>query len=91
MESDNERLNAIVDGGPAFPSPGLRGEYVNGMHYSMESTGGMTLRDWFAGQALAGCCAREWVDTEGLSDLANTMYVVADAMLKARSSHENNR
>ena len=44
---------------------------------------GMTLRDWFAGQALAGILAATRVDiNEGV--LAESCYLVADAMLKAR-------
>lgn len=42
------------DGGPAFPRPAS--EYTSGER-------GMSLRDWFAGQALAGLCA------DGAADL----------------------
>jgi hypothetical protein len=41
-------MNNIDDGGPAFPNLGYNAE---------EIFNGMTLRDWFAGQALAGLCA----------------------------------
>lgn len=37
--------SALSDGGPAFPNPGY-----GGMR-------GMSLRQWYAGQALAGLCA----------------------------------
>jgi len=48
--------------------------------------GGMTLRDYFAGQAMAGlCCELNWkgddIDLEGM---ANDAYRLADAMLKVR-------
>jgi hypothetical protein len=45
---------------------------------------GMTLRDWFAGQALAGLCAKD--DPLGLQpkDLAARAYARADAILAAR-------
>lgn len=45
---------------------------------------GMTLRDWFAGQALAGL-GRAWLNG-GADDtmLAHFSYQVADAMLGAR-------
>jgi hypothetical protein len=43
----------------------------------------MTLRDWFAGQALAGLL-REGIDIYGTGDTASTAYKVADAMLRAR-------
>jgi hypothetical protein len=50
----------IDDGGSAFPQP-LAFDPANGnpvtadMYFAKVS--GMTLRDWFAGQALAGTCA----------------------------------
>lgn len=42
----------IEDGGPAFPS-------VLYKHYPVENSAsdGMSLRDWYRGQALAGLCA----------------------------------
>lgn len=47
------------DGGPAFPTPGE--EFIEGPQgrgpasaWGMEGKPGMSLRDWFAGQALAG-------------------------------------
>jgi hypothetical protein len=48
---------------------------------------GMTLRDWFAGQALAGLAAN--CDDSGMSSwcaqpLAARAYEIADAMLEAR-------
>ena len=51
---------------------------------------GMTLRDYFAGQALAGILAGGFADTvphddiNGGSDAAFFAYSYADAMLKAR-------
>lgn len=43
------------DGGPAFPMPAGPEPRVNtATHYNE----GMTLRDWFAGQALMGIMAR---------------------------------
>jgi hypothetical protein len=45
---------------------------------------GMTLRDWFAGQALAGRLAD---GTDGLrQSVAEEAYAYADAMLKARGA-----
>ncbi len=43
---------------------------------------GMTLRDWFAGQALAGLQFMETSQTYGKD--AEQCYLMADAMLKAR-------
>lgn len=59
-----------VDGGPAFPAEAV-------LHNK-----GMTLRDWFAGQALVGKLAHGEVGAAGVSRRA---YEYADAMLAARS------
>jgi len=65
------------DGGPAFP-------------YTESDCTGMTLRDWFAGQALAGLLAGGLGDTIPHDDVtagqqaADFSYGYADAMLKAR-------
>lgn len=45
---------------------------------------GMTLRDWFAGQALAGINSNPAWEENGWSDLARASYDAADAMLSAR-------
>jgi hypothetical protein len=47
---------------------------------------GMTLRDWFAGQALMGCISGNYkmFTTIYAPALAKTSYVIADAMLAAR-------
>ena len=61
----------IKDGGQAFPA----GNPTHGGHE------GMTLRDWFAGQALAGLISVDGLDAETASWQA---YQYADAMLRAR-------
>lgn len=72
--------------GQAFPRAGFGGESGFG-----KPELGMTLRDYFAAQALAGLLAdpnvqattakqvQEWVDA-----VANLSYVLAESMLKAR-------
>ena len=77
-------MTARDDGGPAFP----RSDYDN-------SNAGITLRDWFAGQALAqmaktnpslpGDKATTWPEPEELAERrARWAYLQADAMLSAR-------
>lgn len=55
---------------PAFPR-----------NYSADGHNGMNLRDWFAGQALAGMGAVEEIPADTCAEMA---YNTADAMLKAR-------
>jgi hypothetical protein len=73
-------------GGPAFPINA--NESADRCIYT-----GMTLRDWFAGQAMQGLCARE--DGKGFDFLtfpddpmrvAHWAYDVADEMIKARNT-----
>lgn len=66
-------------GGPAFPQYTLVAEGVF-------CEGGMTLRDYFAANALSPLMGRSggyWAE-ENLAAYAKTAYVMADAMLKAR-------
>ncbi len=46
---------------------------------------GMTLRDWFAGQALAGYSANEQMHSTAHEIVAHVAYNAADAMLAERS------
>jgi hypothetical protein len=65
------------DGGPAFPIETTATPYAPGM----------SLRDWFAGQALAGImsnCTGDGRTTWLPESAAFHAYSVADAMLKAR-------
>lgn len=81
------------DGGPAFPGFLVEG---SGGEYSQVPYSGMSLRDYFAGQALAQM-AHRWGDGydesalerqhRELSDakeVARMAYLYADAMLAAR-------
>ncbi|WP_261118956.1 hypothetical protein [Serratia ficaria] len=73
-------------GGPAFP----REDYqANGHERGFEKLGqeGMSLRDYFAAQALSTASAylEEDVATWSCDDFANHAYGIADAMLKARN------
>jgi len=85
----------VEDGGPAFPSTEDHPNYDFPMHHL-----GMSLRDWFAGQALAGLLANpggpfQANDRDGwdivnctLDDVARLSYQASDAMLAARSPSE---
>ena len=74
------------NGGPAFPSDMLIGHAVT----ASKPFSGMTLRDWFAGQALAGLAGRNFSDgsdfmhREGPEIAAEWAYSFADAMIEAR-------
>lgn len=69
------------DGGPAFPQ--ISYQRVGDMEIG-ETDGGMTLRDYFAGQALAGFCATGLKAGNGPAGFASTAYEMADAMLRER-------
>lgn len=45
---------------------------------------GMTLRDWFAGQALAGLLANPLSSRENIHSASEWAFTTADAMLKER-------
>lgn len=83
---------AIKDGGPAFPNitPDM----------NVDGGPGMSLRDYFAGQALAFMQSRENVvaildaaraqqrEEESEATFARVAYQIADAMLKAREERQ---
>lgn len=62
------------DGGPAFPRPASHDP-----RSAANSQEGMSLRDWFAGQALAGLDLATYKPIEAA---AETAYEVADAMIE---------
>lgn len=75
------------DGGPAFPIPEQRAFDGAGL---VEGHPGMTLRDWFAGQALTGMIpGRHDVGAE--PRLAQSAYRYADAMIAARANDGANQ
>jgi hypothetical protein len=72
------------DGGPAFPVPKLDED-----HEICGVFNGLSLRDHFAGQALAGLCANPGTsagtDQAAFNNIAaKACYMLADAMLAAR-------
>jgi hypothetical protein len=78
------------DGGTAFPRP--LGYVMNGGALADTHTQGMTLRDYFAGQALTGILAMvkeidpNWTDDVICKSLATHAYGFADAMLARREA-----
>jgi hypothetical protein len=70
-------MTTINDGGPAFPP----------VHDPETHQSGLTLRDWFAGQALQGMLANQHqYKAEDEAMFARDAYVLADSMLKARGT-----
>ena len=62
------------DGGPAFPTDNTSTGYC-----------GMSLRDWFAGQALADCVAMLLDGYQDAATIASACYELAAAMLAERA------
>ncbi|WP_032900969.1 hypothetical protein [Mesorhizobium ciceri] len=60
-----------MDGGPVFPT-------------ALSDREGITLRDWFAGQALAGLAANPKSESSALLH-AMAAYAIADRMLAERA------
>ena len=67
----------MSDGGQAFPAIDL---VCDGLGTGSK---GMTLRDWFAGQALAGLRVNDY---EKFENAARHAYEIADAMLAEREN-----
>lgn len=74
-------MNTPHDGGPAFPV--LRENNNPNMPLIMASSG-MSLRDWFAGQALAGLMVNYHDHPNNAEECAQLSFDAADAMLAAR-------
>lgn len=73
-------MSAQRDGGPAFPHDN---QELGDKHRIAQP--GMSLRDWFAGQALAGLAARYGTPAGAAKDgLPKRAIAIADAMLAAR-------
>lgn len=66
----------VDDGGPAFPVT------INNPNNVL--AGGMSLRDWFAGQSLSGQLAHSKNVSISYEEFASDAYKMADAMLLER-------
>jgi hypothetical protein len=68
-------VKTVDTGGPAFPSA----------YGTTNGNDGLTMRDYFAGQAISGLVGQcSAIHTEMLANIA---YNVADAMIAVRSGH----
>lgn len=73
------------NGGPAFPTDC----WEHTEKFSGKIQGGMTLRDYFASKALAlGGEHFYSANSKSWDEIAIEAYGIADAMLKARESHD---
>ena len=80
-------MSEINDGGPAFPRSRPSG-YINTKDPDWEfwerQASGMTLRDWFAGQALTGILVDSRSTRMTVGEATSTAFELADSMLRAR-------
>lgn len=79
-------MSARADGGQAFPAPG--DDRFPRDSYNGQTKPGMTLRDYFAAEAMAAVWTK--LDPESVRDIAvaqtaKAAYQIADAMLAARN------
>ena len=75
------------DGGPAIPRAPFEYTDHRGMNWEVREQRGMTLRDYFAGQALAGLLANARYDLPMASDVSSA-FEYADAMLSQREEDQ---
>ncbi len=74
------------DGGYVYPTPMVISPSGDRIHPITDygPHGGMSLRDWFAGQALAGMMAHKDSSKWTRNEVAGDCYAYADAMIAAR-------
>lgn len=72
----------MKDGGPAFPTDARLNDTFS--HLDQRLYQGMSLRDYFAGQALAWCVAEFGGNADDMTQPAEAAYQIADAMLDER-------
>lgn len=82
-QREGAKKPTISNGGAAFPVK-RQTDIGNGMVFMYEEKG-MTLRDYYAGQALQGLLVSHRVSTRVPHDeIAKMSYVMADEMIRAR-------
>jgi len=68
----------------AFPRPISTDECTDQCNVSGDQDG-MTLRDWFAGQAIKGMAGYRFTHAE-VESISDGAYTIADAMMEARKA-----
>jgi hypothetical protein len=76
---NDEKTHLETGGGPAFPNPEMSVSHFG----HAEGYTGMSLRDYFAGQALVGLLAGHYSDFPREAPIK--AYQIADAMLARRA------
>lgn len=83
-------MSTTPDGGPAFPAPNyaVHSDTSKETILKLADTQGMTLRDWFAGQAIEVVTnlSQRGDGSWDANDVAAGCYSIADAMLAARKA-----
>lgn len=74
------------DGGRAFP--GTRIERIDGAYRDVTYPG-LSIRDWFAGQSIAGENPGRLIDDVHVKERAAAAYRIADAMIAERKKPES--
>ena len=100
VENTAQAAPSLEDGGPAYPHLGLYRGAGGDLHPAPTQHGGMSLRAWLAGQALAGLVANPggpiqanamsgWSYTNcTIEQVADEACRIADAMLVSLSEAE---
>jgi hypothetical protein len=79
-------MSDINTGGPAFPCDPFAASEPKNVAEAKRLAEGMTLRDYFAAQAVQGYVGQG--RSYDFADIAQASYRVADAMLSARSTEK---
>jgi hypothetical protein len=70
------------DGGPAFPQHGTVSPVGDVFISDQCGGGGMSIRDWFAGQALSGFCANPAYNNADFGIVVNNAIAIAEKIIE---------